>query len=63
MAELLALCGSVAVHCAVARLQLQHRPDEGGSEEMCKQLNVAMDFFSSSVALFVSTSFAIVLRE
>jgi hypothetical protein len=35
---LLALCGFVAVQCAVARLQLRHHPDKGGSEEMSKEL-------------------------
>lgn len=42
-----ALCGCVAVRCAVARLQLRHHPDKGGSEEMSKELNAAMDFLLS----------------
>ena len=52
MAELLALCGFVAVHCAVVRLQLRHHPDKGGDEETSKELNLAMDFLCS-VALLV----------
>jgi len=42
-----ALCGCVAVRCAVARLQLRHHPDKGGSKETCQELNAAMDFFLS----------------